>query len=114
MDPQIASLCSGRGSNIFRKSQIFLNFKFKYFLNILRYFPEPATSQLYPAPVCQHSRDTVRLYEHTCRCARGPAAVDTDTRGNTRGNCTGHATAEDTRENLAKVQWIIINIILRK
>ena len=54
--------------------------------------------------MCQHSRDTVRLYEHTCRCARGPAAVDTDTRGNTRGNCTGHATAENTRENLAKVQ----------
>ena len=93
---------SGRGSHIFRKSQIFLNFK--YFLNICQHFPEPATSQLYPAPVCQHSRDTVRLYEHTCRCARGPAAVDTDTRGNTRGNCTGHATAEDTRENLAKVQ----------
>ena len=69
---------------------------------------EPPTATLFPAPVCQHSREAVRLYDNTCRCARGPSAIDTDLEGKVRGNCTGQD--EDTGDNLNKVWCFLENI----
>ena len=69
---------------------------------------EPATRDLFSAPICKHSKETIRLYDNTCRCARGPTAVDTSTRGLVRGNCTG--LDEDTRDNLNKVWCFLENV----
>ena len=69
---------------------------------------EPATRDLFPAPICKHSKETIRLYDNTCRCARGPTAVDTSTRGLVRGNCTG--LDEDTDDNLSKVWCFLENV----
>ena len=69
---------------------------------------EPATRDLFPAPICKHSKETIRLYDNTCRCARGPTAVDTSRRGLVRGNCTG--LDEDTDDNLSKVWCFLENV----
>ena len=69
---------------------------------------EPATRDLFSAPICKHSKETIRLYDNTCRCARGPTAVDTSTRGLVRGNCTG--LDEDTDDNLSKVWCFLENV----
>ena len=47
------------------------------------------TPDLFPAPVCKNKGAAVRLYDNTCRCARGQAATDYTHSGQARGNCTG-------------------------
>ena len=47
------------------------------------------TPQLLPAPVCQSKGQVERLYDNTCRCARGNTALDISISGRARGNCTG-------------------------
>ena len=47
------------------------------------------TPDLFPAPVCKNKGAAVRLYDNTCRCARGQDATDYTPSGQPRGNCTG-------------------------
>ena len=71
-------------------------------------FAEPATRDLFPAPVCQSSQKSVRLYDNTCRCARGSAAVSLGPTGRARGNCSG--LDEDIGDNLDKVWCFLENV----
>ena len=65
------------------------------------------TDRLQPAPVCQTKGQVERLYDNTCRCARGNTAVDVST-SVPRGNCTG--LEDDTTDNLEKVWCFLENI----
>jgi len=69
---------------------------------------EPATQDLFDAPLCKSKGKVVRLYDNTCRCDRGESAVDLDTRGRIRGNCTG--LEDDDTDNLDKVWCFLENI----
>lgn len=67
--------------------------------------PEP---NLFDAPVCRNKGAAVRLYDNTCRCARGETALDYDLLGKPRGNCTG--LEDDASDNLDKVWCFLENI----
>jgi len=69
---------------------------------------EEANPDLFPAPVCQSKGKAKRLYENTCRCSRGKAALDFDLHGNPRGNCTG--LEDNAKDNLDKVWCFLENI----
>jgi len=66
------------------------------------------TPDLFPAPVCKTKGAAVRLYDNTCRCARGLAATDYTPSGQARGNCTG--LEDDKDDNLDKVWCFLENI----
>eukprot|EP00090_Calanus_glacialis_P046480 TRINITY_DN9154_c0_g1_i1.p1 TRINITY_DN9154_c0_g1~~TRINITY_DN9154_c0_g1_i1.p1 ORF type:complete len:403 (-),score=92.87 TRINITY_DN9154_c0_g1_i1:93-1301(-) len=66
------------------------------------------TSDLFPAPVCRNKGAAVRLYDNTCRCARGLDATDYGPSGQPRGNCTG--LEDDQTDNLDKVWCFLENI----
>jgi len=50
---------------------------------------EDPETDLFEAPVCRNKGAQARLYDNTCRCARGATALDFDLLGTARGNCTG-------------------------
>jgi len=66
------------------------------------------TPDLFPAPVCKTKGAAARLYDNTCRCARGQDATDYTPSGQPRGNCTG--LEDDQTDNLAKVWCFLENI----
>lgn len=67
------------------------------------------TERLVPAPRCLTKGKVERLYDNTCRCARGNTAVDTSpVTGLPRGNCTG--LEDDKSDNLEKVWCFLENV----
>ena len=67
------------------------------------------TPKLLPAPTCQNKGSVERLYDNTCRCARGNTAVDVSrATGLPRGNCTG--LEDDATDNLDKVWCFLENV----
>jgi len=66
------------------------------------------TPDLFPAPVCRNKGAAARLYDNTCRCARGLDAMDYGPSGQPRGNCTG--LEDDQTDNLNKVWCFLENI----
>ena len=66
------------------------------------------TPRLLPAPTCQTKGHVARLYDNTCRCARGITALDITVTGARRGNCTG--VEDDTSDNLEKVWCFLENV----
>jgi len=68
---------------------------------------EKPTEFLTQAPVCKNKGPT-RSYKNTCRCDRGPTALDFDLLGAPRGNCTG--LDDDKNDGLDKVWCFLENI----